>query len=267
MRSNFELYKKWGFHLELMTPYEYYEKYPYNVLVFHLLYPCVYIKIPQILKPRKKIVSYIDSQNRKNPIKKQYTEFIQRAYGILFFEDTIHVHYGIQPGCWSIDDKKNSDHVKVFYWPWNYRHVRHDYYDIFQTEKISEAEFRRLPHSYDIRGPEESWFISEFPGCYLHFNFLDSYDNTEIRAKVNVEEREWRRGLGFFKFLGLFPPFRKVRRYLNIEFEKETGPRKGSWKGGTMGCSIEMKPGETVTEAWDRFCIEEKKRVAKTLGK
>ena len=37
----------------------------------------------------------------------------------------------------------------------------------------------------------------------------------------------------------------------------ETGREKGSWKGGTIGTSIEMLPGELHESAFRRYCDEE----------
>ena len=36
----------------------------------------------------------------------------------------------------------------------------------------------------------------------------------------------------------------------------ETGKRKGSWKGGTIGHSIGMEPGELHESAFRRYCTE-----------
>ena len=47
---------------------------------------------------------------------------------------------------------------------------------------------------------------------------------------------------------------RKIRRSLDLEFSGETGPEKGSWKGGTVGTGIEMLPGELHEAAFRRYC-------------
>ena len=88
------------------------------------------------------------------------------------------------------------------------------------------------------------------------FNFSD-FDGEEIQASTHIEEREWKRGVKWFKWLSWFcKP--KVRRSLDIKFSKETGPRKGSWKGGTIGHSIDMLPGELHEAAFRRYCKENK---------
>jgi hypothetical protein len=68
-----------------------------------------------------------------------------------------------------------------------------------------------------------------------------------------IQEREWLRGVKAFRWLSRFF-YPKIRRSLNLEFHKEVGPRKGSWKGGTIGHSIEMLPGELHEAAFRRYC-------------
>ena len=86
------------------------------------------------------------------------------------------------------------------------------------------------------------------------FAFKD-FDGEELTARTTIEEREWRFGVGWFAWLSLFRK-PKISRYLEIAFSGETGKRKGSWKGGTTGHSIEMLPGELHESAFRRYCTE-----------
>lgn len=85
---------------------------------------------------------------------------------------------------------------------------------------------------------------------------IEDFDGAKITASVYAEEREWRLGTGWFKWLGYLRP-RKTRRSLDIRFNDEVGPEKGSWKGGTLGHAIEMLPGETPEQAMLRYCDQE----------
>ncbi len=88
------------------------------------------------------------------------------------------------------------------------------------------------------------------PKCY--FKFEDD-DGTIVTASCMVEEREWHRGEKSFKWLRHFyKPI--IRRSLSLKFDQEIGPEKGSWKGGTIGTSCEMKPGDTPEDAFRRWC-------------
>ena len=77
-----------------------------------------------------------------------------------------------------------------------------------------------------------------------------------ISMTTKIEEREWRFGTGYFKWMSLFRPA-KISRSLKLDFSDEVGPEKGSWKGGTVGHSIDMLPGELHEEAFRRYCSED----------
>ncbi len=87
---------------------------------------------------------------------------------------------------------------------------------------------------------------------------IEDFDGEHITASVYAEEREWRLGTGWFRWLGYLRT-KKVRRSLDIRFNKELGPEKGSWKGGTLGHGIEMLPGETPEQAMRRYCDQERR--------
>ncbi len=79
------------------------------------------------------------------------------------------------------------------------------------------------------------------------------YDGTRLVAMLHIDELEWVRGVRSFAWLKyIFKP--KIRRSLQIEFSEEVGNRKGSWKGGLMGTSIDMLPGEDSFQAFRRYC-------------
>ena len=81
-----------------------------------------------------------------------------------------------------------------------------------------------------------------------HYSYTDKYDGEVIEATITVAEREWRP-----KWLTWTKLFAKVRRSIEVNFASEVGQRKGSWKGGTLGCGYDMKPGETALECIKRM--------------
>jgi hypothetical protein len=78
--------------------------------------------------------------------------------------------------------------------------------------------------------------------------YLDKYDNTTVNATIGVSEREWRPL--WFKWTSLFA---KTRRVVDIDFDKEVGKKKGSWKGGNICCSYNLLPNETAFECLKRM--------------
>lgn len=84
---------------------------------------------------------------------------------------------------------------------------------------------------------------------------LKDYDDTEIKARTIIEETVYKTGEGYFKWLSWFMPNTYFRR-LDIDFDKETGPEKGSWKGGTLGLSHDATNMNHVQAMVD-FCTME----------
>lgn len=68
-------------------------------------------------------------------------------------------------------------------------------------------------------------------------------------ATIKAESRLWTR---------YWLPWRRISRYIDIEFNDEVGERSGSWKGGTLGCGYELKPSETPLECLRRMERERK---------
>ena len=85
---------------------------------------------------------------------------------------------------------------------------------------------------------------------------VDDFDGERLTVTTHIEEREWKFGEGWFKWLSLFRR-PKISRSLSINFDKECGPEKGSWKGGLMGTGIAMLPGELHEAAFRRYCEQE----------
>lgn len=128
--------------------------------------------------------------------------------------------------------------------PWKqWSHVRHSYYcpdgTHFATDPVGNGCW------------EEICKICE--ACPTSQFEFEDYDGKRIIATTKVEEREWHRGEGWFKWLKYFWPA-KVRRSLDLKFSEEVGPEKGSWKGGTIGTGCDMHQGETPEQAFRRYC-------------
>lgn len=105
------------------------------------------------------------------------------------------------------EDEMNS-HPFMFQWPWRrWVHVRH--------ERIGPT--RSAPYRYELETmgaePQVVW------------------------ATYTPEEREWR-------WMHRLCPVRHVQCYIEVEFSEEVGEGRGSWKGGTVGCSYILLPGE-----------------------
>lgn len=83
--------------------------------------------------------------------------------------------------------------------------------------------------------------------------YTDNYDKSIVNATITVREREWRPR--WFKWTNLFA---KTCRDIDINFDKEVGREKGSWKGGVLSCNFEIKNGETPLQTLKRMEKERK---------
>lgn len=214
----------------------------------------VILALPPIIKPwRRKIVAASwDEATVQRLGRNWYWDCHEREYGFSYSGSGcvgdggfLQIFLGRQT-----HDSSTEQRWSCFT-PWNnWRHVRHSYYDLdgnhFWTEPKSEA---KRPF-----GPWPSWFEAKESCPSRSFSFND-FDGEALTAKTRIEERQWELGTGWFKWLSIFhKPI--IQRSLDIDFSGETGKRKGSWKGGTVGHSIEMLPNELHESAFKRYCAE-----------
>lgn len=143
-----------------------------------------------------------------------------------------------------------TDRTWGWFLPWkSWRHVRHSLYG------LSGEHFATEPQSMKWDSPERvEWDAIEASCPARVFAFRD-FDGEALTVITRIGEREWRLGEGRFKWLSLFRR-PKVERSLDLRFSGETGKRKGSWKGGTLGHAITMLPGELHEAAFRRYCAE-----------
>lgn len=108
---------------------------------------------------------------------------------------------------------------------------------------------------HEYKGDKKDFYKKEWveKKASWEYDYKDSYDNSIIPTTIYVEEREWRP-----KWLKWTKIFAIVNKTIAVEFSKEVGKRKGSWKGGTVGCSYTMLPNETPLDCLKRMEKERK---------
>lgn len=203
--------------------------------------------LPRVIKP---YVSWVDLSHAEwaktgHDGRKGYTQVDQREYGFMLSDGHLSVSLG----------RKTHDSSTEQRWgcflPWTqWRHVRRSFYGL--DGKIV-ATIKSTGKRYTEGQWERERAIADSTPT-ISFEF-DDFDGERIIAKTKIEEREYRLGEGWFKWLSLFRRPR-INRSLDIEFSKETGKRKGSWKGGTIGHAISMTAGELHESAFRRYCAE-----------
>ncbi len=206
--------------------------------------------LPNIIKPWRRWVDTSKYEWSKNP-NGGYWDIHRREYGFCFSRSGsigdstfLQVFLGAQ----THDSSTTQSWCKSLPWT-SWRHVRRSLYDLHGTHVWTEPESLGYNHdAYVTRKAAEE-------GCPSRTFAFTDYDGEQLTARTRIEESEWRFGTGWFKWLSVF---RKpiIHRSLDIRFSGETGKRKGSWKGGTIGHALNMLPGELHESAFRRYCDE-----------
>jgi len=175
-----------------------------------------------------------------------YWKEIGKEYGFQYGEGFLQIFHGIQT------DSSKTRKMWCKHLPWTqWRHVRYSLYD------LDGNLFWEKRQRNDIRGMTA--FTDQYKAskaCPAASFIIRDYDGADVIATTRIDEREWRFGEGWFKWLSMFRKS-KIRRRLDISFSAEVGTEKGSWKGGVMGTAIDMLPGEMHEGAMRRYCAQE----------
>ena len=100
------------------------------------------------------------------------------------------------------------------------------------------------PDPYEFR--KDKAYVQAHPYTYT----LRNGTVQERIATCTIEKRKWHRKW--------FPFLTKENTIIDIEFNDEVGERSGSWKGGTIGCSYDMLPTDTIESCLRRMEKERK---------
>lgn len=196
-----------------------------------------------LIRPHREKVEakYWDAATVERLGRDWYWNVDQRSFGFSYSDGFLQVFRG------RITHDSSTDRTKGYFMPWRmWRQVRHSVYSAdgsfaFDMPKMGGEKWH-LWHEARANRPQVSFAF-------------DDFDGERIEARTCIEERERWWGEGRFKWLAWLRPAR-TERYLDLEFTKEVGKRKGSWKGGTLGHAIVMKPGEMHEAAFRRYCAE-----------
>jgi hypothetical protein len=201
------------------------------------------ILLPALLRPWRRWVD--TSRYEWASAAGGYFDEHPREYGFSLSDGFLQVFMGAQTG----DSDTTQDWCAHLPWT-QWRFHRISLYNKTGAEFWTQVERRGHKHrDFDAQREAEA-------RCDKAVFLVDDFDGQRLTVTTHIEEREWKFGEGWFKWLSLFRK-PKISRSLSINFDKECGPEKGSWKGGTMGTGIDMLPGELHEAAFRRYCDQE----------
>jgi hypothetical protein len=128
---------------------------------------------------------------------------------------------------------------KFLYYPWSWSFYKH--WELAQGYRKNDAIWVEIP-----RGLPSGTIAKKSIAPYGYT--LKNGTVQERNATFYVERREWR-----MRWLMWLPWPRMVQTCIDVTFSDEVGERSGSWKGGTTGCSYEMKKGELPLDTLRRM--------------
>lgn len=208
------------------------------------------VELPPIVRPyREKVIAESwDAATVQRLGRNWYFNEDEREYGFQVSDGGyLQVFFGRQT------DNSKTEQRWGYFLPWTqWRFVRHSWYGPTgqHIETLWEASY------LELRREQYRW-QTEFEKTLAKVRFLirDS-DGEVIEVATQIEEREWRFGTKWCRWLSLFRKPRIVRS-LDLRFASEVGRDKGSWKGGLIGHGIDMLPGELHEQALRRYCEQE----------
>lgn len=206
------------------------------------------LRLPQIIKPWRQWVDTSKYEWSKSP-QGGYWDSHAREYGFSLNDGFLQIFLGAQTHD-SITTQSRSKFL-----PWTQWHFHRHAFRGVENEILGEWIEPRRRKGIGSRFDEQYAFKKQMPKVEFE---IEDFDGERIKATTCIEEREYTFGEGSFQWLRLFRRNR-VYRSLDLSFDKEMGPEKGSWKGGTMGHGIEMLPGELHEAAFRRYCEQDQR--------
>ena len=167
-------------------------------------------------------------------IKEEYDDKGPKQWGINFFEKTIMFYIGYK--------------YKIYNLPWNLDWIRTSFLKKDNTWEHEKRKEKRKNFWND-----KLWENILWEEVYDYTYVLKNGQVQKRKATIKVVEREWR-----MIWLRWTKKFNYVSKKIDIDFNEEIGEKTGSWKGGTIGCSYEIKEKETPKQTLRRMERERK---------
>ena len=132
---------------------------------------------------------------------------------------------------------------KMIEMPWCTHHVVTQHLRADGT--WAEAPINNLRDGGEWIDWRDGAWSEDLPYHYMLDNGEVQHVTATVRRSRSEHRWEWFGRGPLSSWLRRVQPFGvKVFETIDIQFSEEVGSRRGSWKGGCVGCGYEMKPGE-----------------------
>lgn len=193
-------------------------------------------------RPEINIALFFFHLTIKLPFRNKWTDECDAPkWGIAYHNQTIWIYRGGKGNMnggnkwWTLD------------MPWQYKWIRTSN---LRVDGTWEHEIGRKNKAFYDR---DKWKGILWTETYPYSYVLKSGEAQNRTATLRVEEREWRQR--WLKWTRLFS---KIRRSINVDFNKEVGEETGSWKGGCTGCGYDIIDPELPFQTLKRMEKERK---------
>lgn len=215
---------------------------------FHFRHFTLIVDLPNwLIRPQKKRVKakYWSPEEISRLGRDWYWDIHRREYGFTVSEGALHVHYGAQ----TMDS--STDYSKCYFLPWRCERVVRtvsidldgdEYGEIPVIQGQWTREYLEARRAAEDAAPSRTWAVKD-------------YDGEIVSATVRVYDTEYALGEGRWSWLSWFRRNRVSRR-VDIQFSAETGRRKGSWKGGTVGASMPTHSHSVHADGLREYCAD-----------
>ena len=156
------------------------------------------------------------------------------SYGFQIVNTSIWIRNG--------DCEQNQDTRKLISWRIPFISLIYDSHEV-QRE---DGEWVKYVPEYENPKVPDGRYIEVHPYFYI----LNNGTVQKRKASIFKERRNYH-----YKWL---PFLKKSFTVIDIKFDDEVGERTGSWKGGCMGCSYNILPGESMVNCLRRMQRERK---------
>lgn len=163
-------------------------------------------------------------------------EIIENEFSINFRQGWFHFNHGKQTHCSSTND---SSAWEVPFLNWRFDSTEYLNFEQKLIKKFPRGTPFDVTRNFEESLPKMVFIFSDF-------------DGEVIEAAARIVRQKWKFGLRKFAWLSWFRRA-KVSTSMNLKFSREIGKEKGSWKGGTIGHSIEIFENENMEQAFRRY--------------